>query len=78
LYADTRVQKNEHLRKTVAAFENGAREIAELVKDTGLSTARIYEMRRQLKPVAVAVLNKMNRDGESYEQESSKRSAATT
>lgn len=67
LYADPRVRKSDHLRKTIEAFENGAREIAELVKDTGLSTARIYEMRRQLKPVVVSALNKINRDGEVHE-----------
>jgi hypothetical protein len=77
LYADVRVKKNEDLRKTIEAFENGAREIAELVKDTGLSTARIYEMRRQLKPVAESALNKMNRDGDGHEQELSKRNATT-
>src|SRR6266404_3963227 len=73
IYADARVKKSSDLRKTIEAFENGEREIAELVKDTGLSTARIYEMRRQLKPVAESALNKMNRDGDSHEQELSKR-----
>ena len=77
LYADPRVKKSEDLRKTIEAFENGAREVAELVRDSGLSTARIYEMRRQLKPVAVSALNKTNRDGEGHEQELSKRSATT-
>jgi hypothetical protein len=67
MYADLRVKKSNDLTKMIQAFENGAREISELVKDTGLSTARIYEMRRQLKSVAESALNKMNHDGDNYE-----------
>jgi hypothetical protein len=76
LYADSRVKKNSELRKIVEALENGSQTVEEFVKETGLKTARVYELRRQLKAVAELVLNKMNRDGDSYEQTLPKCSAA--
>lgn len=77
LYADSRVRKNEQLRKVVKALESGAQTVADFVKETEFTTARVYELRRQLKAVAETVLNKMNREGHSHEQAFSKRSAAT-
>lgn len=77
LYADSRVKKNNELKKMIQALENGAQTVAEFVKETGLATARVYELRRQLKAVAESVLNKMNRDGDSHEQTLPKRSTAT-
>lgn len=76
LYADLRVKKNGELRKVIVALENGAQTVAEFVQETGLKTARVYELRRQLKAVAEPVLNKMNREGDSYEQALPKRGAA--
>ena len=76
LYADSRVKKNSELKKTILALENGAQTVAEFVQKTGLTTARVYALRRQLKTVAESVLNKMNRDGDSYEQALPKRSTA--
>jgi hypothetical protein len=76
LYADFRVKKNGELRKVIVALENGAQTVAEFVQETGLKTARVYELRRQLKAVAEPVLNKMNREGDSYEQALPKRGAA--
>jgi len=77
LYADSRVKKNSEFKKTIQALENGAQTVAEFVKETGLRTARVYELRRQLKAVAESVLNKMNREGDSHEQTLPKRSATT-
>ena len=77
IYADPRVAKNEDLRKTVKAFENGATEVGEIVEDTGLLVGRVYEMRRVLKAVAETALNKMNHDGEGYEEQVSQRSSKT-
>ena len=77
LRADSRVKKNSELRRVIQALENGAQTVAELVTETELTTARVYELRRQLKEVAYAALNKMNRDGDSNEQTLSRRSAAT-
>jgi hypothetical protein len=76
LYADSRVKKNSDLRKIIEALENGAQTVAEFVQATGLKTARVYELRRQLKTVAEPVLNKMNREGDNYEQALPKRGAA--
>lgn len=76
LYADLRVKKSGELKKIIEALENGAQTVAEFVKETGLTTARVYELRRQLKTVAEPVLNKMNREGDCYEQTLPKRSAA--
>jgi hypothetical protein len=76
LYADSRVKKNSDLRKIIEALENGAQTVAEFVQGTGLKTARVYELRRQLKTVAGPVLNKMNREGDNYEQALPKRGAA--
>jgi hypothetical protein len=76
LYADFRVKKNGELRKVIEALENGAQTVAEFVKETGLKTARVYELRRQLKTVAEPVLNKMNREADSHEQALPKRGAA--
>lgn len=76
LYADSRVKKNCELKKTIQALENGSQTVAEYVKETGLTTARVYEIRRQLKAVAESVLNKMNREEDSHEQTLPKRSAA--
>jgi hypothetical protein len=76
LYADSRVRKNSELRKVIQALEKGAQTVAEFVQETGLKTARVYELRRQLKTVAEPVLNKMNREGDSYEQALPKRGAA--
>ena len=78
LYADPRVVKSEDLRKTVKALENGAMDVCELVEETGLPVARVYEMRRVLKAVAETALTKMNRDGEGYGEQVSKRSAKTS
>lgn len=75
LYADSRVKKNSELRKVIEALEKGAQTVAEFVQETGLKTARVYELRRQLKAVAEPVLNKMNREGDSYEQALPKRGA---
>jgi hypothetical protein len=75
--ADPRVAKSDNLRKIVKAFEDGAREVPELIEDTGLTPARVYEMRRVLKAVAETALNKLNRDGVGYERQLSKRSAQT-
>src|SRR5512136_660668 len=75
LYADSRVKKNSELRKVIEALEKGAQTVAEFVQETGLKTARVYELRRQLKTVAEPVLNKMNREGDSYEQALPKRGA---
>jgi hypothetical protein len=61
----------------VKAFENGATTVDEIVEDTGLSVARVYEMRRVLKVVAETALNKINKDGEGYERQISKRSSKT-
>jgi hypothetical protein len=77
LYADSRVKKSGELKKIIEALEKGAETVAEFVKESGLTTARVYELRRQLKAVAESVLNKMNRDGDSHEQTLPKRSAAT-
>lgn len=66
--SDLRVKKNEDLLKTVKAFENGATTVDEIVEDTGLSVARVYEMRRVLKAVAETALNKINKDGVGYER----------
>jgi hypothetical protein len=77
LYADVRVKKNSELKKMIQALENGAQTVAEFVKETELTTARVYELRRQLKAVAELALNKMNREGDSHEQTLPKRSAAT-
>ncbi len=77
IYLDSRVAKSEDLRKTVKAFENGATTVDEIVEDTGLSVARVYEMRRVLKVVAETALNKINKDGEGYERQISKRSSKT-
>jgi hypothetical protein len=77
LYADPRVVKSEDLRKLVKAFEDGAREVPDLIKESGLPPARVYEMRRVLKAVAETALNKLNRDGVGYERQISKRSAQT-
>jgi len=76
LHADSRVKKNSELRRIIEALENGAQTVAEFVKETGIKTARVYELRRQLKTVAEPVLNKMNREGDSYEQALPKRGAA--
>ena len=76
LYADSRVKKNSELRKVIEALEKGAQTVAEFVQETGLKTARVYELRRQLKTVAEPVLNKMNREGDSHEQALPKRGAA--
>lgn len=76
LYADLRVKKNRELKQIIEALEKGAQTVAEFVKETGLTTARVYELRRQLKKVAEPVLNKMNREGDRYEQTLPKRSAA--
>jgi hypothetical protein len=76
LYADLRVKKSGELKKIIEALENGAQTVAEFVKETGLTPARVYELRRQLKTVAEPVLNKMNREGDCYEQTLPKRSAA--
>jgi len=77
IYADPRVVKSGDLRKLVKAFEDGAREVPELIEETGLPAARVYEMRRVLKTVAETALNKLNRDGAGYERQVSKRSAQT-
>ena len=77
LRADLRVKKNSELKKMIQALEDGAQTVAEFVKETELTTARVYELRRQLKEVAEAALNKMNRDGDSNEQTLPRRSAAT-
>ncbi len=69
--------KSGDLRKLVKAFEDGAREVPELIEETGLPAARVYEMRRVLKTVAETALNKLNRDGAGYERQVSKRSAQT-
>lgn len=78
IYSDPRVIKNEDLRKTVTAFENGATKVDEIIEDTGLSVARVYEMRRVLKVVAEAALNKINRGEVDYEKQISNGSAKTT
>ncbi len=62
LYADPRVQKSHDLKRTVQALDGEARTVGEFAKETGLSTARVYELRRQLKVVAESVLNQMNRE----------------
>ncbi len=77
IYSDSRVVKNNDLRTTVKAFENGATTVDEVVEDTGLSVARVYEMRRVLKAVAETALNKINKDGVGYERQISKRSSKT-
>jgi hypothetical protein len=77
MYADSRVKRNDDLRKTIQAFEKGAREVSELEKEAGLSKTRVYEMRRVVKTVAENVLNKMNRDGADHEQKISIRNAKT-
>ncbi|MDB6026422.1 MAG: hypothetical protein JWM68_2645 [Verrucomicrobiales bacterium] len=77
LYADPRVIKSADLRKTVKSFENGATHVEEIVEDTGLPIARVYEMRRVLKAVAETALNKINRDGAGYEVQVSKSSSTT-
>lgn len=77
LYADSRVKKNSEFKQTIQALENGAQTVAEFVMETGLQTARVYELRRQLKTVAESVLNRMNREGDSHEQTLPKRSATT-
>jgi hypothetical protein len=74
LYADARVRANDELKKLIEALENGAEIVEEFVEDTGITTARMYELRRRLKPVAESVLNKMNRETD-YEQSLPKRSA---
>lgn len=74
MYADSRVKKSRDLKKTIEAFENGAREVFELENETGLSKGRVYEMRRVVKAVAQSVLNKMNREGDGHEQGISKSS----
>jgi uncharacterized protein YerC len=76
LYADAKVKKNGELKQIIVALENGAQTVAEFVKETGLTTARVYELRRQLKAVAEPVLDKINREGDCYEQTLPKRSAA--
>ena len=75
IYADPRVSKSEDLKRTVGAFENGATKVDEIVEDTGLSVDRVYEMRRVLKLVAEAALNKINRGEVDYERQISKRGA---
>ena len=75
LRADSRVKKNDELRKLVEALENGARSVPEMVSKTGFSTKRVYELRRPLKAVSKSTLNKMNREGDSDEKELPKRSA---
>jgi hypothetical protein len=71
LYADSIVKKSSDLRKLVEAIESGAETVSEIVQESGLAIARVYELRRQLKPIAEAVLNKMNHQ-EIYEQALSK------
>lgn len=77
MYTDPRVVKSADLKKLIKAFEAGAREVPELVEESGLTKARVYEMRRGLKAVAETALNKLNHDGVGYEQQLSKRSAQT-
>ena len=77
LYADSRVKKSNELRNTIQALEAGAQTVGEFVEGTALTTARVYELRRQLKQVAESVLSKMSREDNSYEQALPKRSAAT-
>ncbi len=77
LYADQRVEKSDELRKLIQALEEGAQTVEELVKETGLPAARVYELRRQLKVVAESVVRKLNREEESHEQPLPKRSTAT-
>ena len=62
LYVDPRVKKNKELRMTIQALEKDAETVGELVEATGLTTARVYELRRQLKVVAESVLNQMGRE----------------
>jgi hypothetical protein len=76
LYADPRVKKNNDLRTTIQALESGAQAVPEFVQGTGLTTARVYELRRQLKVVAESILNRMSREEDSHEQALPKRSAA--
>lgn len=76
LYADLRVKKSGELKQIVEALEKGAQTVAEFVEETGITTARVYELRRQLKQVAELVLTKMNREGDCYEQTLPRRSAA--
>jgi hypothetical protein len=76
LYADQRVKKSDDLCKTIQALEEGAQTVEEFVKETGLTTARVYELRRQLKVVAESVLNKLSREENSHGQPLPKRSPA--
>lgn len=77
MYADPRVVRSADLKKLIKAFEDGAREVPDLVEESGLSKARVYEMRRVLKSVAETALNKLNRNGVGYERQLSKRSEQT-
>jgi hypothetical protein len=72
LFADPKVKKNSDLRRLVEAIEAGAETVNEIVTESGLAVARVYELRRQLKPIAESVLNKMNREETTYEQKLSK------
>jgi hypothetical protein len=78
LYADPRVKKSNELRKTIQALDDHAQTVEEFVRETGLTTARVYELRRQLKVVAESVLNKISREEDGHEKALPKRSAAAT
>jgi len=77
LRADLRVKKNRGLNQMIQALEDGAQNVAEFVKETGITTSRVYELRRQLKEVAETALTKMNREEDIHEQTLPRRSTAT-
>jgi hypothetical protein len=68
LYADQRVNRSDDLRRTIQALEQGAQTVEEFVEETGLTTPRVYELRRQLKAVAESVLSQVSREENHHAQ----------
>lgn len=78
LYADQKVKKSAELTALVQAIESGADGVEELVEQTKLPKERVYELRRQLKPIAESVLKRLKRTENGYEQIESKSCRAVT
>jgi len=77
LHEDSRVKRHPELKRLIEALEEGALDVSEFIKKTGLAAARVYELRRNLKGVAEQALKRMNREDYCYEKAISKRGATT-
>ncbi len=64
LLRNGRIKASNELTAVVKAYAEGAESVDELVQASGLPKTRVYELRRELKHIAVEVLRTMNREGE--------------